>query len=145
MNKVVLVGRLTRNPETRYSQGDNPTAISRYTLAVDRRFRREGQPDADFIRCVAFGRAGEFADRYFTQGMRVAVSGRIQTGSYTNRDGIKVYTTEVVVEDQEFAQSKGENNSAPMAAPAESAPQAEDPGDGFMNIPEGIDEELPFN
>ena len=155
MNKVVLVGRLTRNPETRYSQGDNPTAISRYTLAVDRRFRREGQPDADFIRCVAFGRSAEFADRYFTQGMRVAVSGRILTGSYTNRDGVKVYTTEVVVEDQEFAQSKSENNAAPMpsapgsAAPAASAPAssqaAEDPGDGFMNIPEGIDEELPFN
>ena len=147
MNKVVLVGRLTRNPETRYSQGDNPTAISRYTLAVDRRFKREGQPDADFIRCVAFGRAGEFADRYFTQGMRVAVSGRIQTGSYTNRDGVKVYTTEVVVEDQEFAQSKSENSAAP--APAESAAPASvpagDPGDDFMNIPEGIDEELPFN
>ena len=129
---------MTRNPETRYSQGDNPTAISRYTLAVDRRFRREGQPDADFIRCVAFGRSAEFADRYFTQGMRVAVSGRIQTGSYTNRDG-----------------GKSENNAAPMpsapgsAAPAASAPAssqaAEDPGDGFMNIPEGIDEELPFN
>ena len=149
MNKVVLVGRLTRNPETRYSQGENPTAISRYTLAVDRRFKREGQPDADFIRCVAFGRSGEFADRYFTQGMRVAVSGRIQTGSYTNRDGVKVYTTEVVVEDQEFAQSRSENSAAPMgSAPASAAPAAQpagDPGDDFMNIPEGIDEELPFN
>ncbi len=145
MNKVVLVGRLTRNPETRYSQGENPTAISRYTLAVDRRFKREGQPDADFIRCVAFGRSGEFADRYFTQGMRVAVSGRIQTGSYTNRDGVKVYTTEVVVEDQEFAQSKSENNAPMPSASAAPAAPAEDPGDDFMNIPEGIDEELPFN
>lgn len=145
MNKVVLVGRLTRNPETRYSQGENPTAISRYTLAVDRRFKREGQPDADFIRCVAFGRSGEFADRYFTQGMRVAVSGRIQTGSYTNRDGVKVYTTEVVVEDQEFAQSKSENNAPMPSASATPAAPAEDPGDDFMNIPEGIDEELPFN
>ena len=150
MNKVVLVGRLTRDPETRYTQGENPTAIARYTLAVDRRFRREGQPDADFIRCVAFGRSGEFADKYFKQGMRVAVSGRIQTGSYTNRDGIKVYTTEVVVEDQEFAQSKNEQSAAPSAqsyeAPAAPAPdQGEDPGEGFMNLPEGVDEELPFN
>ena len=147
MNKVVLVGRLTRDPETRYTQGENPTAIARYTLAVDRRFRREGQPDADFIRCVAFGRSGEFADKYFKQGMRVAVSGRIQTGSYTNRDGIKVYTTEVVVEDQEFAQSKNEQSQAP-SAPSYEAPapdQGEDPGEGFMNLPEGVDEELPFN
>ena len=154
MNKVILVGRLTRNPETRYTQGENPTAIARYTLAVDRRFRREGQPDADFIRCVAFGRAGEFADKYFTQGMRVAVSGRIQTGSYTNRDGVKVYTTEVIVEDQEFAQSKNEASAAPAPqAPAqtEEAPAApentagEAPEEGFMNLPEGVDEELPFN
>ncbi len=152
MNKVILVGRLTRNPETRYSQGENPTAIARYTLAVDRRFRREGQPDADFIRCVAFGRAGEFADKYFTQGMRVAVSGRIQTGSYTNRDGVKVYTTEVVVEDQEFAQSKNENNgpmpqshNEPAPRAEQSAPAASIPEDDFMNIPEGVDEDLPFN
>ena len=156
MNKVILVGRLTRDPETRYTQGENPTAIARYTLAVDRRFKREGQPDADFIRCVVFGKGAEFSDKYFKQGMRVAVSGRIQTGSYTNRDGVKVYTTEVIVEDQEFAQSKNEQTAVPQgSAPAQEAPAAvqgqsrdnagEDPGEGFMNIPEGVDEDLPFN
>ena len=135
MNTIKSVYKIGNGPSSSHTVGPFHAA----------RLFHARYPDADFIRCVAFGRAGEFADRYFTQGMRVAVSGRIQTGSYTNRDGIKVYTTEVVVEDQEFAQSKGENSSAPMAAPAESAPQAEDPGDGFMNIPEGIDEELPFN
>ena len=104
MNKVVLVGRLTRDPEVRYSQGDNATAVARYTLAVDRRFRRDGEPTADFIPCVIFGRSAEFAEKYFRQGLKIAVTGRIQTGSYTNRDGQKVYTTEVVVEDQEFAE-----------------------------------------
>ena len=152
MNKVILVGRLTRDPETRYTQGENPTAIARYTLAVDRRFKRDGQPDADFIRCVAFGRSGEFADKYFRQGMRVAISGRIQTGSYTNRDGVKVYTTEVIIEDQEFAQNKNEQSAPVPSAPAEEAPApqaqntaGEDPEEGFMNLPEGVDEELPFN
>ena len=105
MNKVVLVGRLTRDPEVRYSQGDNATAVARYTLAVDRRFRRDGEPTADFIPCVIFGRSAEFAEKYFHQGMRVSISGRIQTGSYTNKDGVKVYTTEVIVEEQEFADS----------------------------------------
>ena len=99
MNKVVLVGRLTRDPEVRYSQGDNATAVARYTLAVDRRFRRDGEPTADFIPCVIFGRSAEFAEKYFHQGMRVSISGRIQTGSYTNKDGVKVYTTEVIVEE----------------------------------------------
>ncbi len=99
MNKVVLMGRLTRDPEVRYSQGENPLAIARFTLAVDRRFRRDGEQSADFINCVVFGRSAEFAEKYFRQGMRVSVSGRIQTGSYTNRDGVKVYTTEVVVEE----------------------------------------------
>ncbi len=145
MNKVVLVGRLTRNPETRYSQGDNPTAISRYTLAVDRRFRREGQPDADFIRCVAFGRAGEFADRYFTQGMRVAVSGRIQTGSYTNKEGQKVYTTDVVVENHEFVESKNANGGGGSYSGGSSAPSAPDNDEDFMNIPGGIDDQIPFS
>ena len=108
MNKVILMGRLTRDPEIRYSQGDNPTAVARYTLAVDRRFRRNGDGDqsADFIGCVAFGRSAEFAEKYFRQGLKIIVTGRIQTGSYTNRDGQKVYTTDVVVEDQEFAESK---------------------------------------
>jgi len=149
MNKVILMGRLTRDPEVRYSQGANSLAIARYTLAVDRRFRREGEATADFIGCVAFGKQAEFAERYLRQGVKIAVTGRIQTGSYTNRDGQKVYTTDVVVEEQEFAESKGNadvnrgNTGFQAAAPAP-AP-AFDAGDGFMNIPDGIDEELPFN
>ncbi len=145
MNKVVLMGRLTRDPEVRYSQGENPLAIARYTLAVDRRFRRDGEATADFIPCVAFGRQAEHAERYYRQGLKVTVCGRIQTGSYTNKDGVKVYTTEVVIEEQEFAESKAASEanagSFQQAPPAPSAPA----GDGFMNIPDGIDEELPFN
>lgn len=140
MNKVILVGRLTRDPEVRYSQGENTMAIARYTIAVNRRFKREGDPEADFIRCVVFGRAAEFAEKYFLQGLRIAISGRIQTGSYTNKEGIKVYTTEVVVEEQEFAESMAEREHTQTPA---SAPESS--GDGFMNIPEGIDEELPFH
>lgn len=142
MNKVVLVGRLVRDPEVKYSQGDNATAVVRYTLAVDRRFKRDNEPTADFITCVAFGRTAEFAEKYFRQGMRVAISGRIQTGSYTNKDGVKVYTTEVLIEEHEFAQSKSENqqNQSQNAGPA-----PEGSGDGFMNIPDGINEQLPFN
>lgn len=149
MNKVILMGRLTRDPEVRYSQGDSSMAVARYTLAVDRRFRRNNDDQtADFIGCVAFGRSAEFAEKYFRQGLKVIVTGRIQMGSYTNRDGQKVYTTDVVVEDQEFAESKavsdanaGRYQSAPAPAPA----PVSDAGDGFMNIPDGIDEELPFN
>lgn len=147
MNKVILMGRLTRDPEVRYSQGESATAVARYTLAVDRRFNRNNDgPTADFINCVAFGRAGEFAEKYFHKGIKIAITGRIQTGSYTNKDGVKVYTTDIVVEDQEFAESKnsnagfGEGDFAPAGRP-EPAPA----GDGFMNIPDGIDEELPFN
>ena len=161
MNKVILMGRLTRDPEVRYSAGENSLAIARYTLAVDRRFRRDGEATADFISCVSFGRTAEFAEKYFRQGLKIVVSGRIQTGSYTNREGQKVYTTEVVVEEQEFAESKAasdnyhggssyqnnnygggyNNNSAPAAPAGGSSVSA----DGFMNIPDGIDEELPFN
>ena len=146
MNKVILMGRLTRDPEVRYSAGENALAIARYTLAVDRRFRRDGEATADFISCVVFGRGAEFAEKYFHQGIRIVVSGRIQTGSYTNKDGVKVYTTEVIVEEQEFAESRAESdanraNFQHQAAPAPSA----DAGDGFMNIPEGIDDVLPFN
>lgn len=144
MNKVILMGRLTRDPEVRYSQGENALAIARYTLAVDRRFKRDGEASADFINCVVFGKSAEFTERYFRQGTKVVVSGRIQTGSYTNRDGVKVYTTEVVVEEQEFAESKAassEHSYQPGPAPS----PAVDAGDGFMNIPDGIDEELPFN
>jgi single-strand DNA-binding protein len=148
MNKVILMGRLTRDPEVRYSQGENAMAIARYTLAVDRRFNRNNDDQtADFIGCVAFGRAGEFAEKYLHKGTKIAVTGRIQTGSYTNKDGVKVYTTDVVVEDQEFAESKNSSAAAdggfvPAGRPAP-APAAA--GDGFMNIPDGIDEELPFN
>ena len=148
MNKVILMGRLTRDPEVRYSQGENAMAIARYTLAVDRRFNRNNDDQtADFIGCVAFGRAGEFAEKYLHKGTKIAVTGRIQTGSYTNKDGVKVYTTDVVVEDQEFAESKNSSAAAdggfvPAGRPAP-APAAA--GDGFMNITDGIDEELPFN
>ena len=139
MNKVILMGRLTRDPEVRYTQGDNAMAIARYSLAVDRRFKRDGEPDADFINCVAFGKAGEFAEKYLKKGIKIAVVGRIQTGSYTNKDGQKVYTTDVVVEEQEFAESKNSGSSDNnQSAPANK-------NTDFMNIPDGIDEELPFN
>ena len=151
MNKVILMGRLTRDPEVRYSQGENSTAVVRYTLAVDRRFAKRDGVDpqtADFIPCVAFGKSGEFAEKYFRKGLKVVVTGRIQTGSYTNQEGKKVYTTDVVVEDQEFAESKAASDNyqqsagfAPVDRPVPSAAV----GDGFMNIPDGIDEELPFN
>ena len=145
MNKVVLVGRLTRDPEVRYSQGDSATAVARYTLAVDRRFRRDGEPTADFIPCVIFGRSAEFAEKYFHQGMRVSISGRIQTGSYTNKDGQKVYTTDVVVEECEFAESKNAAGDNSGFTPSDRPSPSSAAGDGFMNIPDGIDEELPFN
>ena len=149
MNKVILMGRLTRDPEVRYSAGENSMAIARYTLAVDRRFKRDGEATADFISCVAFGRAAEFAEKYFRQGIRIVVTGRIQTGSYTNRDGNKVYTTDVVVEEQEFAESKAvsDNHVGQVASMGAPAPTPTEYGiaDGFMNIPDGIDEELPFS
>ena len=153
MNKVILMGRLTRDPDVRYSQGENATAVARYTLAVDRRFRRDGDASADFIGCVAFGRNAEFAEKYLRQGTKIAITGRIQTGSYTNKDGVKVYTTEVVVEDHEFCESRnaagndggfggGFNGGYPGG---NNAPAPSGAGEGFMNIPDGIDEELPFN
>jgi single-strand DNA-binding protein len=173
MNKVILIGRLTRDPVIRYSQGDNSQAVARYTLAVDRRFSRrqdnggDQQQTADFIGCVAFGRSAEFAEKYLHQGTKICVEGRIQTGRYTNRDGQTVYTTDVVVENQEFVESKaasqanagsmpdygGYQNSRPAAAPASAPAGGSDPSadgkggespDGFMNLPEGIEEELPF-
>lgn len=145
MNKVILMGRLTRDPDVRYTQGENSMAIARYTLAVDRRFKREGEQTADFISCVCFGKAAEFTEKYFHKGLRITISGRIQTGSYTNKDGNKVYTTDVVVEEQEFADSKGSGGSGggQTASQQSSTPKPGD--DGFMNIPDGIDEELPFN
>ena len=152
MNKVILMGRLTRDPEIRYSSGENQTAIARYTLAVDRRFRRQGDDQtADFINCVVFGRGAEFAENYLHQGTKIVATGRIQTGSYTNKDGQKVYTTDDVVEEQEFAESKAAaagyngsgNNYQQAAAPSRPEP-TEAAGDGFMNIPDAIEEELPF-
>lgn len=143
MNKVTLIGRLVRDPDIRYTTGENPTAVARYTLAVDRRYKRDSDQSADFIGCVAFGKNGEFAEKYLRQGIKIAVVGRIQTGSYTNRDGQKVYTTDVVVEEQEFAESKAANER--HAAPDQSRETAEATGDGFMSIPDGIQEELPFN
>ena len=140
MNLVILIGRLTRDPEIRYSQGEKSTAVARYTLAVDRTYRREGENNADFIGCVAVGRSAELAEKYFRQGTKIAITGRIQTGSYVNREGRKIYTTNVMVETQEFAVSKGETQEpAPKGSPM---PEVDK--DGFMNIPDGIDEELPF-
>ena len=151
MNKVILMGRLTRDPEVRYSQGENSMAIARYTLAVDRRNSRSSASDeqaADFINCVAFNRNGEFAEKYLRKGTKIAVEGRIQTGSYTNKEGQRVYTTEVIVEQQEFAESKNSGNAndgGSYTSANNSAPAPSGAGDGFMNIPDGIEEELPFN
>ena len=148
MNKVILMGRLTRDPEIRYANNENNTCIANYTLAVDRRFKRQGdEQTADFIRCVAMGRGGEFAEKYLHQGTKIVVEGRIQTGSYTNKDGQRVYTTDVMVESQEFAESKAaatqNNTSESSSAPTRPNP-AQAAGDGFMNIPDAIEEELPF-
>ena len=140
MNKFLCTGRMTRDPEVRYSQGQNPTAIARFTLACDRRFKRDGDQNADFISCIAFGKTAEHIEKYWHKGMKMAAVGRIQTGSYTNRDNQKVYTTDVVVEEVEFCESKGsQQNSAHNSAPAN------DPLDGFMDIPDDMTDELPFN
>lgn len=133
------MGRLVRDPEVRYSQGENATAIARYTLAVDRKFKRDGEPNADFINCIAFGKNGEFAERYLHKGIKILVEGRWQSGNYTNKDGQKVYTNDCVVESCEFAESK----NASQSERPQTMPQTD--SDGFMNIPDGIDEELPFN
>jgi len=147
MNKVILMGRPTRDPEVRYSQTQSgeQMAIARYTLAVDRRYKRDGEQTADFISCVAFGKSAEFAEKYLKQGTKIAISGRIQTGSYTNKDGNKVYTTDVVVEEQEFAESKAASGqSAPSGAPNPANAAGPASPNGFMNIPEGIEDDLPF-
>ena len=133
-NKVFLIGRIVRDPDVRYTQGEKSMAIARYTLAVDRRFKKDGEPTADFISCVAFSKNGEFAEKYFHKGMKIAVSGRIQTGSYTNKEGQKVYTTDVIVEEQEFCEKKGEGES-------QNTPKADE---GFMDLPGDISEECPF-
>ena len=146
MNKVILMGRLTRDPEVRYSQGAEPLAIARFTLAVDRRGRRDANNDqsADFIQCVSFGKTAEFAEKYFRQGLKIAVTGRIQTGSYTNKDGNKVYTTEVVVEEQEFAESKSASESNGVRPMSDRPAPSDASAEGFMSIPEGIENDLPF-
>ena len=139
MNKVILMGRIVRDPDVRYSQGANATAVARYTLAVDRKFKQEGQPNADFINCIAFGKLGEFAEKYLHKGVKIAVTGRIQTGSYTNKDGQKVYTTDVVVEEQEFCESKASQQSQNNDRPQPTS-------DGFMSIPDNLEDDgLPFN
>lgn len=142
MNKVILMGRLTRDPEIRYSQGENSTAVAKYSLAIDRKFKKAGEQNVDFINCVAFGKAGEFAEKYLHKGTKIAIVGRIQTGSYTNKDGVKIYTTDIVVEEHEFAESKSSQGDD---GGYQQRPTPMPDGDGFMNIPDGIDEELPFN
>lgn len=137
VNKVVLSGRLTKDPEVRYSAGETQLAIARFTLAADRRFKREGEADADFIPCVSFGKTAEFAEKYFRKGMKITISGRIQTGSYIGRDNRKVFTTEVVIEEQEFAESR-KASKAPEAAETQCGEE------GFMNVPDGIEEDFPF-
>lgn len=143
MNKVILMGRLTRDPDIRYSQGNPQTAIARYTLAVDRSYKRDGEQNADFISCIAFGKSAEFTETYLHQGTKIVICGRIQTGSYTNREGQKVYTTDVVVESQEFAESLNVKTAREQTTqPAAGRPDA----DGFMKIPDEVDDEgLPFN
>lgn len=148
MNKVILVGRLTRDPEIRYSQGASSTAVARFSIAVDRRFKREGEPDADFFNCTAFGKQAEFVERYLKQGIKMVVVGRIQNDNYTNKEGQKVYSVQIMVDELEFAESKNASSAGdggayqqPAARPTPSAAA----NDGFMNVPEGIDEELPFN
>lgn len=142
MNKVILMGRLTKDPDIRYSQGEKSTAVARFSLAVDRKFKQEGQPTADFINCLAFGKRAEFIEKYCRKGTKMVVEGSWQTGSYTNKDGNKVYTNECLIENCEFAESKA---AAQNSQPAEGPSPNSAAGDGFMNIPSGIDEELPFN
>lgn len=136
MNKVVLIGRLTKDVTT-------GNGVAKYTLAVDRKYKKEGEPTADFINCVAFGKSAEFAEKYLHKGIKIAIVGRIQCGSYTNKDGQRVYTTDIVVEEQEFAESKAAAQEGTAPASTNPLPTATN-YDGFMNIPDGIDEELPF-
>ena len=141
MNKVILIGRLAADPEVKYSQGEQLTAVARYRLAVDRKFKTDGEISADFIGCVAFGKSAEFAEKYLHKGTKIAIVGRIRTGSYTNQEGQKVYTTDVVIEEQEFAESKSSGGTGQQTA---SSPYRQTDSDGFMNISDGIDD-LPFN
>ncbi len=148
MNKVILMGRLTRDPEMRYGQGSS-TAVCRYSIAVDRRFKRDGQPEADFFNCTVFGKGAEFAEKYLKKGTKVVISGSIQNDNYTNKDGQKVYGTQIIVDEQEFAESKnaanGGNGGSSFGSFGSGAPAPSSAGDGFMNIPDGMEEELPFS
>ena len=141
MNKVILMGRLVRDPEVRYTQNDNSMAVARFTFAVNRRFAKDGEQSADFISCVAFGKSAEFIEKYAKQGTKLCITGRWQTGSYTNKDGNKVYTNDCVVEECEFAESKNNSQSSDANTPNKPQPS----GDGFMSIPDGVEDELPFN
>lgn len=142
MNKVILIGRLTREPSIRYAAGNDGTAVARYTLAVDRKYNRD-QQSADFLNCVAFGKAAEFAEKYLHKGTKIAVTGRLQTGKYTNKDGVITYTTDIIVEETEFAESK--KNSQDSDSSSDGSRAGEDVGDGFMQIPDDIDDDLPFS
>ena len=142
LNKVILMGRLTRDPEIRYSQGNDQTAIARFTLAVDRRYNRNGDQTADFINCVSFGKSAEFAEKYFKQGTKIVAVGRLQTGSFTNKDGNKVYATDVIVDEQFFAESKKSSSADSNNQP--SSRISPEIAEGFMSIPEGIEDDLPF-
>ena len=154
MNKIILMGRLTRDPEVRYSQGASQTAVARFSVAVDRRFKREGEPDADFFNCTSFGKQAEFVERYLHKGTKVVLSGRVQNDNYTNKDGQMVYSVRIMVDEIEFAESKnsvnggnggGYNNGGGFGGGNSNMSTPSGAVDGFMNIPDGIDEELPFN
>ena len=147
MNKVILMGRLTRDPEVRYSQGASQTAVARFSVAVDRRFKREGEPDADFFNCTCFGKQAEFVERYLHKGTKVVLSGRVQNDNYTNKDGQMVYSVRIMVDEIEFAESKNASGGGDNSGfnPSDRPSPSSAAGDGFMNIPDGIDEELPFN
>ena len=146
MNKVILMGRLTRDPEVRYSQGSSQTAVARFSVAVDRRFKREGEPDADFFNCTSFGKQAEFVERYLRKGTKILLSGRVQNDNYTNKDGQMVYSVRIMVDEIEFAESKNSSSADNSGfGGGMSRPEPMGAGDGFMNIPDGIDEELPFN
>jgi len=147
MNKVIMMGRLTRDPEVRYSQGASQTAIARFSLAVDRRWKREGEPDADFFNCTVFGRQADFVEKYLKQGIKVVITGRVQNDNYTNKEGQKVYSVQIIVEEIEFAESKNAaGNAGGSVYQADSRPSpSQAAGDGFMSIPDGAEEELPFN
>lgn len=149
MNKVILMGRLTRDPEVRYSQGENSLAIARFSLAVDRRFKRQGETETDFFNCTAFGKQAEFVERYLKQGTKMLITGRIQNDNYTNKEGQKVYSVQIIVDEMEFAESKSAAQSSPsnfnQGGYQPSAQEPSQPADGFMNIPTGLEDELPFS